>query len=120
LRKLTFWILFIIGTIASVVIIVLDYQKYKIRDPVTNKPKKPVSFYIIKFCILMVCVFAVSWITGFLREVFGTMNLKQAVLMCKKYGFKEKTPEFSKCLLDEQRAREMRQMIAANNRQNYY
>ena len=68
----------------------------------------------------MVCVFTVSWISGFLIEVFGTMNLKQAVLMCKKYGFKEKTPEFSKCLLDEQRARQMRQMITANNRPYYY
>jgi hypothetical protein len=36
--------------------------------------------------------------------------------MCKKYGFKEKTPAFSKCLLDEQRARQTRQMIAANRR----
>jgi hypothetical protein len=25
--------------------------------------------------------------------------------MCKKYGFKEDTPEFNKCLLDEQRGR---------------
>jgi hypothetical protein len=67
----------------------------------------------------MIFVFAISWITGFLKEVFVTMNLKQAVLMCKKYGFKEKTPEFSKCLLDEQRAREMRQMITAKNNRHY-
>jgi hypothetical protein len=118
IRKYVFFGLFIIGSCFAIFQI---YSEYSINKKLAEEYRKPIGGYIIKLLLIILAIFIVSYIFGYLVEVSGTMAIKQAVLMCKKYGFEEGTPMFQKCMLDEQRAREMRNMIASqNNRNGYY
>ena len=110
-RKYIFWITFVGFLVLSTIFV---YNEYKEDQKKSKVDQKSTYVFVTHFCLLLVGSFLIAYIIGFLIELFGTMNLKQAVLMCKKYGFEEGTPQFQKCLLDEQRAREMRQMIAAS------
>lgn len=110
-RKYIFWITFFLGAAVGTYFV---YKEYKEDQKKSKETRKSTYVFVMHFFLLLAGSFLIAYITGFFTELFGTMNLKQAVLMCKKYGFEEGSPEFQKCLLDEQRARETRQMIAAS------
>lgn len=110
-RKWLFWVSFIFGTLVGSYFVYRKYQTNKQND---NRSRKSTSVYVFYLIIALLISFIVAYIIGFFAELFGTMNLKQAMLMCQKYGFKEGTLDFQKCLINEQRARETRNMIAAS------
>jgi hypothetical protein len=116
IRKYVFFGLFIVGSFFVIYKIYTDYSNNK---KLNEEDRKPLYGYIIKLILFILVVFLISYIIGYLVEVSGTMNIKQAVLMCKKYGFEEGTPMFQKCMLDEQRARETRNMISSSSYNRY-
>ena len=106
-RKWVFWITFIVGTLVGSYFV---YKEYR-NDKQTSNNTKPTSTYVLHVFIALVVSFLLAYITGFFTELFGAMNLQQAKSMCQKYGFKEGTPDFQKCLINEQRDRQTRNMI---------
>ena len=109
-RKWVFWITLIFCTLVGSYFV---YREYK-NDNQNENNKKPTSTYVFHIVIALVISVSIAYIFGFFTELFGTMNLKQAMLMCQKYGFKEGTSDFQQCLINEQRARQTRNMIYAS------
>ena len=111
-RNITFVVLFICCIIASIYIIYSNIQFDKQHKSNINYKPKTTVYYITLSIGLLIGSFIISGIFSYIVYFFTLTNYKYVYNKCKTY-FKENSPEFTQCVLNEQNT----QKILYNNMQ---